>query len=198
MPPQLLALTEGPSILLDKPILLLGRHQECDIQLVSRKVSRRHCCIAQVEDYLVVRDLGSTNGIRINGVRVLEGKLKPGDELTIGNYRYQVTWDAVAAPAGRPARSTAVRQEPAAPIPRSVLEDDLLESCDMPVPLPEGPVRNRSRQTEKPPEPSDPDIEVPDSPVPEPRSRILPDEIELAPASKDLPPPHEPPPPPPG
>src|SRR6266487_2888542 len=89
MPPQLLALTDGPSILLDKPILLLGRHQECDIQLPSRKVSRRHCCIAQVSDYLVVRDLCSTNGIRINGIRVIEGQLAAGDELTIGNHKYR-------------------------------------------------------------------------------------------------------------
>src|SRR5947209_20570214 len=93
MPAQLVSLTEGPSILLDKPILLLGRHPECDIQVDSRKISRRHCCIAQVHDYLVVRDLDSTNGIRINGVRVVEGKLKPGDELTVGNHRYQVVWD---------------------------------------------------------------------------------------------------------
>src|SRR5918911_4614019 len=97
MPAQLLALTEGPTILLDKPILLLGRHGECDIQLNSRKVSRRHCCIAQVNDYLVVRDLGSTNGIRINGQRVLEGKLRSGDELTVGNFRYQVHLDASRA-----------------------------------------------------------------------------------------------------
>jgi pSer/pThr/pTyr-binding forkhead associated (FHA) protein len=76
MPPQLVALTEGPDLLLDKPILLLGRHQECDIQLSSRKISRRHCCIAQVNDHLIIRDLCSTNGIRINGVRVLEGNLK--------------------------------------------------------------------------------------------------------------------------
>src|SRR5437899_2196174 len=90
MPPELVALSEGPSILLDKPILLIGRHQECDIQIPSRKISRRHCCIAQVNDHLVVRDLCSTNGVRINGVRVNEGCLNAGDELTIGNYRYEV------------------------------------------------------------------------------------------------------------
>ena len=100
MPAQLIALTEGPNILLDKPIMLFGRHPECDIQIDSRKISRRHCCIAQVTDYLVVRDLGSTNGIRINGVRVLEGKLRVGDELTIGNHRYQVRWDAFGASPG--------------------------------------------------------------------------------------------------
>src|SRR5215471_5060 len=90
MPAQLVSLTEGPTILLDKPILLVGRHPECDIQIDSRKISRRHCCVAQVSDYLIVRDLGSTNGIRINGVRVLEGRLAEGDELTLGNHRYQV------------------------------------------------------------------------------------------------------------
>src|SRR5438876_8421295 len=95
MPAHLLSLTDGPSILIDKPILLFGRHEECDVQLNSKKVSPRHCCVAQVNDYLVVRDLGSTNGVRINGARVVEGKLVPGDELQIGNFKYQVCGDAL-------------------------------------------------------------------------------------------------------
>ncbi len=93
MPAHLLSLTDGPSILIDKPILLFGRHEECDVQLNSKKVSRRHCCVAQVNNYLVVRDLGSTNGVRINGEKVAEGKLLPGDELQIGNFKYQVCGD---------------------------------------------------------------------------------------------------------
>jgi predicted component of type VI protein secretion system len=200
MPPQLLALTDGPSILLDKPILLLGRHQECDIQLVSRKVSRRHCCIAQVGDHLVVRDLGSTNGIRINGVRVLEGNLKPGDELTIGNYRYEVRWDALGA-GGRPNRKTAVRRETdsvsgAAPVP----DDAMLESCDQPVPLADVPGKVLPKRTQMDPPGSDPDAAKVEKKGPEareaPRSLILPDQIELAPASDVIPSMHEPPPPP--
>src|SRR6266853_420866 len=141
MPAQLVALTDGPNILLDKPILLLGRHAECDIQLNSRKVSRRHCCIAQVSTYLVVRDLGSTNGIRINGVRVLEGRLKGGDELTVGNFRYQVTWDEQAAPPAKPAKPPKAKQQSAgkrAAAPPSGTdsdEDAVLESCDDPVML---------------------------------------------------------------
>src|SRR5580693_3163973 len=107
MPAQLVALNDGPSILVDKPILLLGRHPECDIQIDSRKISRRHCCIAQVDDYLVVRDLDSTNGIRINGVRVVEGSLRPGDELTVGNHRYQVTWGDAPLPQPRAAAAPA-------------------------------------------------------------------------------------------
>src|SRR4051812_40686539 len=75
MAAHLLSLTDGPSFLRDKPILLFGRHEDCDVQLQSKKVSRRHCVLAQVNDYLVIRDLGSTNGVRINGKRVHEGKL---------------------------------------------------------------------------------------------------------------------------
>lgn len=126
MPAQLLALTDGPSIMLDKPIVLLGRHAECDLQLNSRKVSRRHCCVAAVRDYLVVRDLGSTNGIRINGERVAEGKLKAGDELTIGNFRYQVYMEGAVVPAPAAVKKPAtVRHD----------DDSLLEGSEEPIPL---------------------------------------------------------------
>ena len=139
MPAQLQAISGGSSILLDKPILLLGRDPECDIQLESPKISRRHCCIAQVGDYLVVRDLGSTNGIRINGVRVVEGHLKGGDELTIGNHRYQVRWDAmmaVSVPAG-PNKAVIPAGHPVDDPTAGVQEDAVLESCEEPVPIAE-------------------------------------------------------------
>ena len=132
MPAQLLALTDGPSILLDKPILLLGRHGECDVQLNSRKVSRRHCCIAQVHDYLVVRDLGSTNGVRINGHRVLEGKLQAGDELTVGNFRYQVYLEAPSSN-GNSAGTTPPPLPPRAADPNTL--EAHLEEAEDPVPL---------------------------------------------------------------
>src|SRR5437588_8825307 len=137
MPAQLLALTDGPSILLDKPILLVGRHEECDIQLNSRKVSRKHCCIAQVQDYLIVRDLGSTNGVRINGVRLKEGVLRTGDELTIGNFRYQV--HAELAREGLPPPVAPPPKPAPVPPPPKVSEDDLLEAAEEPVPLSEEP-----------------------------------------------------------
>ncbi|HTU19728.1 MAG TPA: FHA domain-containing protein [Gemmataceae bacterium] len=184
MPAQLVALDNGPSILLDKPILLLGRHPECDIQIDSRKISRRHCCIAQVSDYLVVRDLGSTNGIRINGTRIVEGRLNTGDELTIGNYRYKVSWDSVAGAAALPPVSPQSPSQPAKgavrkPSPLASIEDEMLESSDEPVPLDE-PGANVVP------------VALPPPPVPE-KSFHLPDELELLPNSghfhKDAPPP---------
>lgn len=136
MPPQLIAITEGPDLLLDKPIVLIGRHQECDIQIPSRKVSRRHCCLAQVNGHVVVRDLCSTNGIRVNGSRIQEGDLKPGDELTIGSHKYYLAWpNQVAAPAQMPA---AVGR-PQLPYLLPLEEREGLESCEEPVALPEPP-----------------------------------------------------------
>ena len=182
MPAQLLALTEGPSILLDKPILLLGRHPECDIQLNSRKVSRRHCCIAQVHDYLVVRDLGSTNGVRINGARVLEGRLRAGDELTIGNFRYQVCWDTPAAPAAPPRPN---RQSPGRlpAVTAATIDDDYLEDAEEPVVLDDEDLPPARPGGHHPPEQRRTTLDVPPPEAPKPPI-VLPDDLSLSPDSK--------------
>jgi predicted component of type VI protein secretion system len=191
MPAQLLSLNDGPSILLDKPILLVGRHPECDIQIDSRKVSRRHCCIAQVNDYLIVRDLGSTNGVRINGVRVLEGRLKASDELTIGGCRYRVSWDMLPDVPMRQEPSSRRREE-VLQSPRQVpgADDDLLESCDEPVALPEPgaapvgvPVKNQNAGPQLPTAPAKPENEFPSLPAAQHSEPLIPEVLKLAPSS---------------
>src|SRR6188472_3240589 len=99
--------TEGGSpITLDKPIILIGRHQECDITLqASSKVSRRHCCIVQVGERYVLRDLGSMNGIRINGHRIVETELCPGDEIAVADVYFTFRRDEVALRAPKPGRA---------------------------------------------------------------------------------------------
>jgi pSer/pThr/pTyr-binding forkhead associated (FHA) protein len=83
---------------LEKAIVLIGRQADCDVSLThSRKVSRKHCCIAQVNDSYVVRDLGSTNGIFVNGTRVRkETGLALGDELAIGDVRFRLQVEATS------------------------------------------------------------------------------------------------------
>lgn len=76
---------------LDRPLTLIGRQEGCDVRLEFVRVSRRHCCLAPLQDGVAVRDLGSSNGTWINGERVSEGLLHPGDELTIGPCRYRLT-----------------------------------------------------------------------------------------------------------
>ena len=112
MPAYLQPLGDGRPVCLDKPILFVGRHPECDLVLLnSRKVSRKHCCLALINDRLVVRDLGSTNGVSVNGKRVKkEAQVKLGDELTIGDVSYRLTKGNI------PEGSDEAAQIPEAPI----------------------------------------------------------------------------------
>jgi FHA domain len=90
MPARLVALDEGSDISLDRSMVVVGRHPLCDVRLDSLRISRHHCCMTQVKDEVDVRDLGSTNGIRINGERVERGRLRTGDELSIAHIRYRL------------------------------------------------------------------------------------------------------------
>jgi len=88
---------------LEKAIVLIGRQADCDVSLThSRKVSRKHCCIAQVNSSYVVRDLGSTNGVFVNGTRVRrETGLSLGDELAIGDVRFRLQTEASLTKSGK-------------------------------------------------------------------------------------------------
>ena len=93
--PTLRAVCDGPDITLDRAMVMVGRHPLCDAWLNSPWVSLRHCILTEDGGEVVVRDLGSTNGIRINGQRVERGRLRPGDEISIAHIRYRLE----AAPA---------------------------------------------------------------------------------------------------
>ncbi len=90
MPARLVALDEGLDIPLDRTMVVVGRHPQCDARLDSLRISRHHCCMTLENGDVVVRDLGSTNGIRINGQRVEIGRLRTGDELSIAHIRYRL------------------------------------------------------------------------------------------------------------
>ena len=90
MSTQLIALDDGPDIPLGPAPTVVGRHPGCDARLGSRRVSRHHCYLVRSDGEVVVRDLGSTNGTWINGHRIAEGRLRPGDELAIAGLRYRL------------------------------------------------------------------------------------------------------------
>lgn len=103
MPARLVPLTPGlsPSIPLERPVVLIGRMADCDAQIRHPRVSRRHCCVAQVGESLVMRDLGSTNGVRINGYTIEEAAIEAGDEVAVGPILFRVDIPARApAPPG--------------------------------------------------------------------------------------------------
>jgi pSer/pThr/pTyr-binding forkhead associated (FHA) protein len=83
---------------LHRPVLLVGRHPECDVRLEYPSISRRHCCLATAYDRVTLRDLGSRNGVRVNGLRVEETILRQGDELAIGAILFRVELPQPVAP----------------------------------------------------------------------------------------------------
>lgn len=127
MPARLVSIGNGPSILLDKPIVLLGRQDECDVILDSRKVSRKHCCFATLNGSVVVRDLGSTNGISVNGIRVASAILNNGDILSIGGHSFQLRHESLPGASAQ------------APSPASADS-----GMDQPVPIPDPSVKPKS------------------------------------------------------
>jgi FHA domain-containing protein len=62
----------------------IGRAPECELVLRDSRVSRRHARLAARDGLLVLSDLGSTNGTRVNGHRVTEVVLGAGDRIAIG------------------------------------------------------------------------------------------------------------------
>jgi pSer/pThr/pTyr-binding forkhead associated (FHA) protein len=103
MSSRFVSLDDGPDITLNRAMVVVGRHPNCDTRLNSLRVSRHHCCMTCEDDQVVVRDLGSTNGIRINGTRVETGTLRPGDELSIAHIRYRLEGEEDPGPASDPA-----------------------------------------------------------------------------------------------
>ena len=90
-------------VLMDRAILFFGRHPDCDVIITcSRKVSRKHCCVAQIDDYFVVRDLGSMNGVTVNGSPSgRELKLKVGDRVLVGDVPFDVVSGHFELPKGK-------------------------------------------------------------------------------------------------
>jgi adenylate cyclase len=84
---ELVPVGGGDTIPLIREILTVGRRPSCDIRLPFPDVSGTHCEFIFRSGYWYVRDLNSTNGVKVNGVRVQEKQLHPKDEVSIGRKR---------------------------------------------------------------------------------------------------------------
>ncbi|MGY6501415.1 MAG: FhaA domain-containing protein [Acidimicrobiales bacterium] len=82
-----LLLPTDERIMLGEYILTVGRMPDCTLVLADPNVSRNHAEVRPQGDGYVVVDLGSTNGTRVNGVKISEHVLRDGDEIMFGNTR---------------------------------------------------------------------------------------------------------------
>jgi len=116
---ELIPLGGGDPIPLLKKRLIVGRRENCDIVLRFSNVSAQHCELFVVSGYWYVRDLNSTNGIKVNGVRVKERRLDPGSILSIAKHQYEIRYNPIELGAVGPPPPDTLEQDIFA---RSLLE----------------------------------------------------------------------------
>src|SRR5207237_596037 len=98
---HLVPLHGGEPVALTKDITLVGRKEGCDLRLEHKSVSKQHCVLARAADLLLLRDLGSTNGTRVNGKRVRRAALAADDKLSVAGFSFRVVLGAPPAEAVR-------------------------------------------------------------------------------------------------
>ena len=86
----LIPLHGGEPIEVLKDMIVIGRKSDCDIPLEHKGVSKLHCVLVKTDGLLVLRDLGSTNGTRVNGTRVRRAALLPNDKVSFANFHFRV------------------------------------------------------------------------------------------------------------
>jgi hypothetical protein len=72
---------------LRKKETIIGRATECDIELPSNNVSRKHACIEFRNEEYHLRDLDSTNGVYVNGIKIVKCVLRNLDQIEIGGIK---------------------------------------------------------------------------------------------------------------
>jgi serine/threonine protein kinase len=76
--------------------VVLGRGEDCDVQLADPRASRVHCRLEVADDSVVLVDAGSTWGTKLNGNPVKQQRLKPGDVIELGETRVRLLSGAEA------------------------------------------------------------------------------------------------------
>lgn len=115
----LVPLGGGDPIPLLKKHLLVGRRESCDIVLRFSNVSAHHCELTLNGGYWFVRDRKSRNGTKVNGFRVTEKRLDPGDCLAVSKHRYEVQYS--------PMELGAVGPPPADDVGAEIMSHSLLD-----------------------------------------------------------------------
>lgn len=82
----------GDPIPLVRDVMVVGRRPSCDIRLEYPNVSSQHCEFRFENGYWRLRDLGSRNGVKVNGERTESKWLQPGDEVLIAKHRFEIRY----------------------------------------------------------------------------------------------------------
>src|SRR5262245_41324251 len=104
-----------------KDLTVVGRKEYCDLRLEHKSVSKMHCILVKTDGLLLLRDLGSTNGTRVNGQRVRRAALLPSDQLAIAHFKFRIHLGPGEPPVAIPNQTQEIRDDH---------EDDLTDNSD--------------------------------------------------------------------
>lgn len=93
---ELVPVGGGDAIPLVSTVMTMGRRESCDICLKFQNISGTHCELALKNGVWHLRDLNSTNGVKVNGERTLNRRLRPGDEIGIAGRKYVIQYELAA------------------------------------------------------------------------------------------------------
>src|SRR5437016_6756089 len=124
----------GDPIPLRREKLVVGRRESCDVCFDYPNVSGIHCELSFRGGYWYVRDLHSTNGVKVNGARVQQKMLYPGDEIQIAKRRFRIQYEL---PLDRKGGLDEAEED--------VLTSSLLERAGLEQKKPEHPTKKTSR-----------------------------------------------------
>ena len=146
-----LALYIGEELAWGEPIgargTTIGREDDNAIRLEDTKVSRHHAAVRPRDGKWFIEDLGSTNGVYVNGAKIEQAELRKGDQVHIGSYDlvFEVAQDGEAWPAAGRGRGASQRR-------RATLtehREDLTEWLQAPTEMPRGPETMPSKDEPK-------------------------------------------------
>ncbi|MCA9270009.1 MAG: FHA domain-containing protein [Planctomycetales bacterium] len=120
---ELIPLGGGDPIPMLKKELLVGRRESCDIVLRFANVSAHHCRLTVKGGYWYVTDENSRNGTKVNGERVDNKRLDPGDMLEVARHKYELKYN--------PAELGAVGPPPVEGATSDVFRKSLLERAGL-------------------------------------------------------------------
>ncbi len=135
---ELIPVGGGDPVPLLKKQLLIGRRESCDIVLRFANVSAHHCQLTINGGYWYVQDMKSRNGVKVNGLRVTNKRLDPGDTLAVAKHRYEMQYS--------PVDLGAVGPPPPDDMPSDIMEQSLLERAGLQL----GPDAGKGRAAKKP------------------------------------------------
>jgi pSer/pThr/pTyr-binding forkhead associated (FHA) protein len=87
---RLVPVAGGHPVDLNRDVTLIGRGDGCNIRIDDRAVANRHCVLTAADGFVLVRDMQTKKGVRVNGKRVRRGVLFPGDQLGVAKHQFKV------------------------------------------------------------------------------------------------------------